>query len=905
MSEKEGEKFLNLLKTDFSMKANLTENEPKLIKYWDEENIYKKILKKNKDGEVKILHDGPPYANGHIHIGHALNKILKDFVCKYHYMRGYHSPYVPGWDCHGLPIELMVRKEEKTQDLVEFRKKCREYAEKFIGVQRDEFKRLGILGDWDDPYKTMSFDYEADILKAFSEIYKKGYINKGRKPIHWCMSCETALAEAEVEYNDHTSPSIFVKFKVNGHKDLYIVIWTTTPWTLPANLAVSLHPNFVYSRVRVDKEEWIVAKELLKQSMTEMEINEYELLEDKLGSAFEGMTYRHPLLEKNCPVILGEHVTLEQGTGCVHTAPGHGQEDFEMGKKYGLEIFSPVDDKGKYTDEYAEMKGESVFHANPVIVEKLGAKGLLIKEKKITHSYPHCWRCHNPLVFRATPQWFIDTLEQNIKNSVLEATAKTGWIPGWGEVRFANMVENRTDWCISRQRSWGVPIPSLICKSCGEEFVDTAFTEQLVERIRKESSDIWFVRELDELAAGKLECPKCKSADIAKGKNILDVWFDSGVSWFAVLEGKMKESVPCEMYLEGTDQYRGWFQSSMWPSVIMRGAAPYKKVLTHGFSLDETGRPMSKSLGNVISPLEVVKKYGAEILRLWVASIDYTEDFRFSYNVLNQMTDAYKNIRNRLRFILMNLADFDPEKDVVPYAEMENLDKWAMKALHDFAASIDDAYDKYEYHRVYHGLIEFLTVTLSALYFDMIKSRLYMNPPRSRKRRSAQTAMHYILTVLLQRISPVLSFTAEETFRFLYKDKESVFLDKWFNIPAEWGEGNEKYKEAFDLRDIVLKELENRRAEKAIGLSLDAAVTIKYKKEEFKDVLELFDLKEFLIVSGVSTLCDPSMQEETRIEVTKSPGEKCTRCWNYRTDLKKGLCSDCAEQIKNWSKEDI
>ena len=900
MASQESKKYLNLLKTSFPMKANLREKEPKFIKHWDEINLYQRIQEKNKNGQTRILHDGPPYANGHIHIGHALNKTLKDFIVKYYSLKGFHSPYVPGWDCHGLPIELKVKKEGAIENLVIFRKKCRSYALKHIDIQKKEFKKLECLGDWDNPYMTMDYNYEADILDAFNKIYEKGFIYKGKKPIHWCPSCETALADAEVEYEDHSSPSIYVKFKILDKKDLFIVIWTTTPWTIPANLAVSVHPNFDYNFVKSNKGILILAKDLMENALKEMDIENYEVIKTVKGIELENLKYEHPFFNKHCPIILGDHVTLEQGTGCVHTAPGHGADDYEVGKKYNLDIFSPVDDKGRYTDDFPELKGEFVFDVNEKIIEKLRDKDLLIAQKEIKHSYPHCWRCHNPLIFRATPQWFIDTMDPKLKKNVVKNTKETKWIPKWGEVRFTNMIENRVDWCISRQRSWGVPIPSLVCEDCEEEFIDPKFTNELVHKIRENSSDIWFEKDLNELTPKELVCPKCGSKHIKKGKNILDVWFDSGVSWYAVVKNKMKEETPVDLYIEGSDQYRGWFQSSMWPATIITDKAPYKKVITHGFSLDSNGKPMSKSLGNVISPLDVIDKYGAEILRLWVASIDYTEDFKFSYNVLNQMVDSYKNIRNKLRFSLMNISDFDHSKDSVPYEEMETVDKWALNQLYLFINKLDNSFENYEFHKIYHLVSDFITVTLSSQYFDIIKSRLYTEPPKSIHRRSAQTVLYHVLSLFSQRMAPILSITMEEVYATLDGSKDSIFLEEWKKADTKWEQFDSKFFIMFEIRDLVLKEMEELRNNKTIGHSLDSKLVIRYK-DEIEGIIKSFDLEEFFIVSKVEIRLDNSLETPYKIEITKAEGEKCPRCWKHSIDFSEsGVCSKCQTQIDKW-----
>ncbi|MBI5042617.1 MAG: isoleucine--tRNA ligase, partial [Nitrospirae bacterium] len=719
---------LNLPKTDFPMKANLSQKEIEILKKWEDEKIYKKLAEKGKGKPRFILHDGPPYANGNIHIGHALNKILKDIIVKYYTMKGFYSPYVPGWDCHGLPIEHQVDKnlgaKKKELSKIEIRRLCREYAEKYINIQRDEFKRLGVFGDWDNPYLTMDYKYEGSIVRELGKVVGKGSVYRGKKPVLWCFSCETALAEAEVEYNDKESPSVYVRFKVASITDTiktkagfknypelshYFLIWTTTSWTLPANLAIALHPEVDYVEAMVNlgasKEVWVLAKPLLESCMERFGIKDYSIIASHKGDDLFGIVCQHPFIERPSRIILGEHVTIDAGTGCVHTAPGHGQEDYEMGLKYGLDIYTPVDSRGQFTSDVPEWQGVNVFKANPLINEKMRGLGVLIKEEKLVHSYPHCWRCKKPVIFRATEQWFISMEKNNLRQKALEQIdKKIKWVPPWGRNRIYSMIENRPDWCISRQRSWGVPITIVRCKSCNEPLMDQNIVNRVADMIDKEGADVWFLKEPSELLPKGTACPKCGKTEFTKETDILDVWFDSGVSHAAVLRERPELSWPADMYLEGSDQHRGWFHSSLLESIATVGEAPYKTVLTHGFVVDGSGKKMSKSAGNVVAPQEVIKQYGAEILRLWVSAEDYKDDIRISKEILTRLAEAYRRIRNTCRFLLGNLYDFEPEKDAVSDNELLEIDRWALHRLQILIQRVEDAYKNFEFHVIFHSL---------------------------------------------------------------------------------------------------------------------------------------------------------------------------------------------------------
>src|SRR5512142_743535 len=804
------------------MKANLPQREPEIVRQWEEPAIFQSLVAQNagRAGAKRfVLHDGPPYANGDIHIGHALNKILKDIVVKYRNLKGEVADYIPGWDCHGLPIELKVDKElgskKREMDRSAIIEACRKYALKWIDRQRESFKRLGVFGRWATPYATMSKGYEASIVRALATAAEKGFLYRGKKPVYWCTTDRTALAEAEVEYEDHTSPSIYVAFDVVGGlpdprltgKKARLVVWTTTPWTLPANLAVSAHPEFAYVAYDLDGQIVVVAKDLLGRFLADVAPSHLatptpptphspqaheaatggggpgpvahladprRVLATLEGKALEGVKYRHPFMARECPVILGEHVTLEAGTGLVHTAPGHGQEDYEVGLRYGLEVLNPVDGAGRFTAEAGKYAGTEIFAANAEIVTALHASGHLLSDPSPTlrHSYPHCWRCHNPVVFRATDQWFLALEHASLRERTLAEIKNVQWIPRWGEERISNMIEHRPDWCLSRQRTWGVPIPVFYCEGCGEPLVSPAVMRRVADVFSHEGIEAWYTRDIAVLV-GDARCPKCGGASFRREQDILDVWWDSGVSWAAVAAKDATMGVPVDLYLEGSDQHRGWFHSSLLTSMATRDAAPYRAVLTHGFVLDGQGRAMSKSVGNVVAPDQIIKKYGADILRLWVASTDYRDDVRVGDEILAGLAEGYRKIRNTIRWALGNLDGFDPAQDAVPVAEMEDIDRWAVARLADWVAKVKKAYQDYEFHIAYHATTQFCAVELSAQYFDIIKDRLYTAKRGGKPRRSAQTALYLVAGDLVRMLAPVLSFTAEEAWGFLPGDDDT------------------------------------------------------------------------------------------------------------------------------------
>ncbi len=739
MAETDYKKTLNLPQTTFAMKANLPQNEPKRLAHWDEIGLYQLIREKSKGREKFVLHDGPPYANGNIHTGHALNKILKDIVVKSKTMLGFDSPYVPGWDCHGLPIESAVDKvlgaRKKEMSEADFRRECRRFAEKFLDIQRQDFIRLGVFGDWFHPYTTMSFDYEAAIADAFGRFVQTGAVYKGLKPVHWCTYDQTSLAEAEVEYEEHTSPSVYVRFRLTDEsvqaldlpieKPLYAVIWTTTPWTLPANLGIALKPDFDYSVVEHDGENYIIASGLLETVTQKFGWTDFKVVKVFQGSAFEHLRYRHPFVAREGLMLVGDHVTIDAGTGLVHTAPGHGADDFNLGRKYGLEIYTPVNHRGEFTADVPQWAGKHVFAANPEIVKLLRETGALIKEERITHSYPHCWRCHNPIVFRATEQWFISMDETGLRQRALEEIGKVQWVPSWGRERITGMIENRPDWCISRQRLWGVPITVLYCEGCNEPITTPAFFAKVAELFRAEGADAWFEHPPADFLAPGQGCAKCGGTEFRKERDILDVWFDSGCSHIAVLKSREELTWPAAMYLEGHDQHRGWFHSSLLVGSGIEGGAPYKEVITCGFVLNESGDKMSKSKGNALSPQDVIKQSGADILRMWVAMVDYKDDMPFGPQIMTRIGDAYRKIRNTGRFLLGNLSDFDPEKDAVAFEDLQPLDRWIVDRAARVFERCRQAYDEYEFHHVYHRVLELCTVDLSAVYLDVSKDTMY------------------------------------------------------------------------------------------------------------------------------------------------------------------------------------
>ena len=919
---------LNLPITDFPMKASLTKREPEILAEWDKKELYKKIRQSSKGKPKFVFHDGPPYANGHIHMGHALNKLLKDFIVKIMSMKGFDTGFIPGWDCHGLPIEHQVGKKLKEKKLSleksEIRKQCRIYAQEFVDIQKEEFQRLGVLADWENPYLTMNFSYEATIVREFGKFVEKGLVYKGLKPVHWCTSCQTALAEAEVEHADHTSPSIYVKFPVQsgipqgmtGLNNLSMVIWTTTPWTLPANLAVCLHPEFVYVAVSHGDATYIVAEDLLSSLVAEWEMTDYKVLESCKGAEWENAVCRHPFIDRESKVILGDHVTLEQGTGCVHTAPGHGQDDYIVGLKYGLEPYNPVNNAGVFVPEVEHFGGMFVRKANPEIVEKLRQDGFLILAKDIKHSYPHCWRCHQPIIFRATNQWFISMDKKDLRKNALAGIDRTKWIPQWGRERIFSMVENRPDWCVSRQRAWGVPITLFTCNSCGEFVNSSELFQKIAEGVEKYGADFWF--DAEGLLPEETVC-QCGGKEFSKESDILDVWFDSGVSHAAVIESNPDLHWPTDLYLEGSDQHRGWFHSSLLESIGTRGTEPYKSVLTHGYVVDGKGKKMSKSTGNVIAPQKIIDQYGAEILRLWVASENYREDIRISNEILKRLTESYRKIRNTFRYLLGNLHDFDYEKDHVPVNEMLELDRYIVHRFNVLRGKILTAYENYEFHVFYHSFSNFCIVELSAFYLDIIKDRLYTYPAKSQGRRSGQTALHILLMGMVRLMAPILSFTAEEIWSYLPREwvaEESVHLSQ-FAEPVDVHFDNtlvEKWVFIVDLKGEVSKALEISRREKVIGHSLDSIVKLELP-DKFQNIVKSFaeELRFIFIVSKVELVDSLSTEDNVyesdslpgvKVYSKMHPGKKCERCWNYFDPDTQGsktngeICLRCEDHLQ-------
>jgi len=921
---------LNLPKTDFPMKANLKDLEPRTILRWKEQGTYERIQERNKGKKTYILHDGPPYANGHIHIGHALNKILKDIIVKYKSMQGFSSPYVPGWDCHGLPIEHQVLKnlgpKKETMSKAEIRKLCREYAGAFIDIQREEFKRLGVFGDWDKPYLTMNYAYEAAIVRELGKFVAAGGVYKGKKPVYWCGSCETALAEAEVEYADHESPSISVRFALPGAakafpslagKNIAVVIWTTTPWTLVSNLAVALHPELDYVAVDIGSNSVIiVAEALLAQSLQKFGVKEHKVIEKFKGRRLEGLKARHPFIDRDSQVILGEHVTLEAGTGVVHTAPGHGQEDYEVGIRYGLEVYAPVDHKGRFTKEAGQFAGEHVHKANKGIINLLKEKNALLAEEKISHSYPHCWRCKKPVIFRATEQWFISMKNNDLLKKTVENVQKVVWVPGWGKDRFLSMVEKRPDWCISRQRAWGVSIAAFTCKDCGQLLLDKSILDHVAALVEKEGADAWFTRSVAELMPSGASCKKCGKQDFEKEMDILDVWFDSGVSHAAVLKQRPELSWPADLYLEGSDQHRGWFQSSLLTSVGTTGAAPYRTVLTHGFTVDGSGKKMSKSAGNVTAPQEVIDKYGAEVLRLWVSAADYRDDVRISPEILTHLAEAYRRIRNTCRYLLGNLSDFDHETDSVADEDLLEIDRWAMHRLQKLVQRVEKAYDEFEFHVVFHSLHNFCAVDMSAFYLDILKDRLYTAKTASVERRSGQTTMHAVLSAMVRLMAPVLSFTADEVWGYMKESGQlkSVFLADFPKVePKRLDDAlDARWDSILAVRGEAARVLEGLRRDKKIGHSLDATLSL-YAAPELYELLNRYkkDLAFIFIVSSVSPAKEAdapadAFTSETikglRISAGPATGVKCGRCWMYSETVgtvkeHPEICGRCAGNL--------
>ena len=838
---------LNLPETKFPMKANLTQREPEMLRHWESIGAYEAMVAAGGEKGTFVLHDGPPYANGHIHLGTALNKIIKDIIVKSRNMQGFRAEYVPGWDCHGLPIELKVEQElsEKKKELPAkvVRRLCREYAAKWINTQRKEFKRLGVMGEWEKPYLSMDPTYEASTARELGNFMAAGSVVRSKKPIHWCASCRTALAEAEVEYYDHTSPSIYVRFPVTDPAlksklpkaevgKTWLVIWTTTPWTIPDNMAVCLHPEFDYALVAVEGHHYILAEGLLDECSKAFGWVNPTIVSMVKGSALEGLQAKHPIYDRPSPVVLGEHVTLDAGTGCVHTAPGHGREDYDMGLKYGLEIYSPMDDNGRFYDTVEFFGGKTIFEANPLVIAKLLETGNLITQGKVRHSYPHCWRCKEPVFFRATTQWFISMDKNKLRARALDAIRNdVRWIPAWGEERIYSMIEHRPDWCISRQRTWGVPITALLCEGCGEAWHSHEWTKDLAERFAAHPTgcDYWFEAPLEDIVPHGLKCPSCGQERWKRETDILDVWFDSGTSFAAVLEQRKECRFPADLYLEGSDQHRGWFHSSLLVSLGTRNVPPYKSVLTHGYVVDGDGRKMSKSVGNVVAPEEVIAKYGAEILRMWVASVDYREDVRISEEILHRQVDAYRRIRNTCRYLLGNLGDFTPE-DAVPFAEMDPLDRFALEVVSRAYKEVESAFNDYEFHRVFHTLHNLCVTDLSAFYLDVLKDRLYASGTTSKERRSAQTALWRIVQLLTSAMAPVLSFTAEEVFQHLSPelrhDVKTIFALSGTDMPLVTLPEDERkrWETLLAVRSLVTAAIEPLRKAGEIGHALDTSV---------------------------------------------------------------------------------
>lgn len=914
---------LNLPKTDFPMRGNLPTKEPETLKAVFENGLYEKILKKNEGHKHFVLHDGPPYANGEIHAGHALNKILKDTIVRYKAMKGFYAPFIPGYDTHGMPTEKKAIEklglDRSKIPVTKFRDTCREFTTNYKDIQTEGFKRLGVLGDWAHPYITYDHATEARQIGVFGDMYKKRYIYKGLKPVYWCTDCETALAEAEIEYKDVTGESIYVKFPVEDSKglfdkkDTYMVIWTTTPWTLPGNMGITIGADYEYSMVELKEnkenaklERLIIATELVEKVMKLAEIEDYKTVQTFKGSELEGVLCKHPFLDRMSRVVLGSettvNVTLDEGTGAVHTAPAYGKEDYLQGLKDKLGMVVAVDDKGKQTAEAGEFAGQFYAKSNKTITAWLDENGYLLKAVKIEHSYPHCWRCKKPIIFRATPQWFASV--DGFRDDVLKAIKTVTWHPDWGEDRMSEMIKGRNDWCISRQRTWGVPLPIFYCKDCGEPYVTEESIKKIQDVVRTEGTNAWWAKEAKDLVPEGAKCPKCGCTEFKKETDIMDVWFDSGSTHQSVLVERGLD-YPADLYLEGNDQYRGWFQSSLLTSVAVNGIAPYKEVLCCGFVVDGQGRKMSKSLGNGVSPIDVSNKFGADILRLWALSSDYSMDVNLSDDILKGISDVYRKIRNTARYILGNTYDYDPEKPVA-YEDLQEIDKWALTRLNKLIKDCTNDYDTYSFGNCYHDVNQFCVVDMSSFYLDIIKDRLYTEKADSVARRAAQTTMYYILDALVKILTPMISFTAEEIWSAMnHTEKENVESPMLADYPVsndEWDnkEIAEKWEKIIKVKNIVAKDLELARAEKTIGNSLDAKVTIYAEGEEYKFLKENEELiKLVLIVSGLEIQENNRKQEEKLgVKVEHATGEKCERCWMYNDHIEDGLCPRCKEVLE-------
>lgn len=916
---------LQLPVTEFPMRGNLPAREPAMLEKWQQENYYGQLQELGcaQKRPTFVLHDGPPYANGNIHMGTALNKVLKDIVMRSRSLAGYQVPYVPGWDTHGLPIELHAVRAlgaaREGMSVAEFRNHCAAYALEQMNIQRGQFMRLGVWGDWENPYLTLAPEYEATQIRVFGEMVEKDYVYKALKPVYWCSDCQTALAEAEIEYADHKSPSIFVRFPVtNGQgvlseDDTYFVIWTTTPWTIPANLAIALHPFYDYVLVQTERGKLVLAKELADGVLAELGLTSQGVVGEFKGSQLEQIVCKHPLLDRDSLVILGDHVTLEAGTGCVHTAPGHGHEDYVVGLQYGLPILSPVDAQGKFTDEAGPYAGLTLNAGNKVVVEDLEKAGALLNLAFVEHSYPHCWRCKDPVIYRSTDQWFV-SIDQ-FRANMLKTIQDVQWIPSWGIDRIRGMVADRGDWCISRQRIWGVPIPVFYCE-CGQTIASQETINHVAEVFDKEGSTAWFAKTPGELLPPGFTCSACGGDSFQKETDTMDVWFDSGVSHRAVLTTRKELAWPADLYLEGSDQHRGWFQSSLSTSVATTGQAPYRAVLTHGMVVDGDGKKMSKSIGNVVGPEEIWQQYGADVLRLWVASAEFRGDIRISSDILKQLSDAYRRIRNTARFILGNLYDFNPELQSVPYDQMEEIDRWALLQLSKLSRRMRTAYEKYEFHIAYHAAHQFCSVDLGGFYLDVLKDRLYCDGVDSKERRSAQSALLAIMKELTQLLAPILVFTAEEIWGYLpeqVRSDKSVHFSTWQELPKEYWDLDldNSWSEFLEIRRVVSKGLELARADKAIGAANEAEVVV-YASERVQSVLNSFmkDLRMLFIVSDVEILPFKEgytalySEGEIAVDVRRANGEKCERCWKYFSEMSHDpahpqICQRCADAIQS------
>ena len=924
----------NLPRTPFSMKANLQTTEPETIARWDEMDLYGQIRQARKGAKKFLLHDGPPYANGNIHIGHALNKILKDLVVKSHNMMGFDAPYIPGWDCHGLPIELRVDRElgpkKRQMSTADFRRECQAYAAKYLDIQRNEFKRLGVIGEWAEPYKTMNHPYQAAIVRALGKFVEQDMVYKGKKPVHWCTHCRTALAEAEVEYEPHTSPSIYVEFpmvdpdvwraaalavagsadaKASALQAISVLIWTTTPWTIPSNLAIAFHPEFEYGLYDVDGKGVIVAKDLAKAVSEKVGKSFDKLVATFPGSVMERVVFRHPLYARDSLGVLGDYVTLEAGTGAVHTAPGHGADDYHAGVKYGLEIYAPLDPGGHYNESVELFAGLKVWDANPIVEAALKERGRLWARADFEHSYPHCWRCHNPVIFLATAQWFISMDTKHLRERALKAINDTRWIPAWGQARIEGMIANRPDWCISRQRVWGVPIPAMDCVKCGHAVLTKALVDKAAGVFDVYGADAWYERPLEEFVPVGMACTECGGTEFERESNILDVWFDSGSSHEAVLPFRTDHQWPADIYLEGSDQHRGWFHSSLLVGIGTRGRAPFNQVLTHGFVMDDQGRKMSKSLGNTVAPQDIIKQSGAEILRLWASMVDYREDIKVGKEVLARTVEAYRKIRNVIRVLVANLYDFDPKDDVVPKARMLEVDRWALAKYADAAERIVKAYDHYDYPGIFQAVSQLITVDLSAFYIDVTKDRMYTFGPKSEARRSGQTAMYIIVDGLARLLAPILSVTMDELWRMLPGEREASVhmalfpagLDQWQDAALV-----ERWAALAAVRDHVNLQLEEKRKDKTIAANLSAQVKLAAGGDA---AVALHDYADFLpTLFGVSAVevsaapVEAGLQTRLEVAVERATGTKCERCWRYVAEVSQdgdraGLCPRCVDAL--------